>query len=240
MAVATPVLERSSVQELEDKKHNLLIKERYAKLVNPETRINDLRTESGYEEYREEAPVSDYSEAETNEALQPVQETRTYTAEPYLAPSGRADAEIFRVDSAINKRLRSANTVAASAENEEEENEDLRPTSTTIQYKTEKMQSVVEEGGKISIESKKKINLSKRDIAVIAVVATIILALFVLIIVNSAIISTINKDLSELQTSLNTVRGAYSSVSDQINDFVSNHLEENVRRLGESLGMVKG
>ncbi len=236
MAVATPVLERSSVQELEDKRHDSLIKERYAKLINPELRINDLKSEQPVCE-EEETCAQPVCEAET---VSEVRETVTHVAEPYFAPSGRADAEIFRVDSEINRRLRGEQmSEAASNANDEEENEDLRPTPTTIQYKTEKLKSNAEEGGKISTDSKKRINLSKRDIVIIATVVTVILALFVLIIVNSAIISGINSDISRLQSSLNTVRGAYSSVSDQVSDYVTNHLEEDVRRMAESLGMVR-
>lgn len=242
MAVATPVLERSSVQELEDRKHDLLIKERYAKLINPELRMNDLKNEPVREETEIETPVQAvFEEAVAEEAQERVTETHTYRPEPYLAPSGRADAEIFRADSAINRRLRGENQVKASAAETgaEEENEDLIPTLTTRQYGSKEESVLHEEGGKISTDSKKHINLSKRDIAVIATVVTVIVALFVLIIVNSAIISGINSDLSKLQSSLNTVRGAFSSVSDQINDYVANHLEENVRKLGESLGMVR-
>lgn len=238
MAVATPVLERSSVQELEDRQHDALIKERYAKLINPELKLNDLKPYPEHDDHKEEFTVR---AVEEETAVRETPQTVIHTAEPYLAPSGRADADIFRADSAMNRRIRGEKTVAAvsNAESEEEDNEDLRPTATTIQYQTEKMTAKAEEGGKIRTDSKKRVNLSKRDIAVIAIVVTVIVSLFVLIIVNSAIISGLNSDLSELQSSLNTVKGAYSSVSDQVNDYVANQLEENVRRLAESLGMVR-
>lgn len=247
MAVATLVLERNtSTQELEDKRHNALIGERYAKLINPELKINDLKNSAVAEresvlptqEAQVQTSVCDPVAPAAPQAEQP--DVKTYYAEPYLAPSGRADADIFRADSEINKRLR-ANQMSASPakQGEEEENEDLRPTSTTIQYKTENAKKSAEEGGKISTAAKRHLNLSNRDKIIIAAVVTVIVALFVLIIINSAIISGINEDLNRLQASLDTVRGAYSSISDRINDYVANYLQEDVRKLGESLGMVK-
>lgn len=246
MAVATPVLERSSAQELEDRKHNALINLRYAKLINPDSKMPDLKSDTVREEYGEEAAVNAVAEtAAAEEVCEPVAETHTYAAQSSAATGGFEVAEISRADSAINRRLRAQSAAAVqspvvSSDSEEEDNEDLRPTPTTIQYKTaEKMKADVEEGGKISTDSKKHINLSKREIIIIAAVVTVIVSLFVLIIVNSAIISGINSDIGELQSSLNTVRGAYSSVQDQISDYMTNHLEEDVRKLAESLGMVK-
>lgn len=250
MAVATPVLEKR-IQDYEDEMHNALIKERYAKLVNPENNIKDLRSvEAEYSESQPAAPVTE-TFAQTQKSVfeqqvepvyqAPAAEMHTYNAEPYLAPSGRADGEIFHVDSELNRRIRAEQTLASAPqqpEAEEEENEDLRPTQTTIQYKTEGVKRDHEEGATVSTHETRHLSLSKRDKIAIAAVVIVIVALFALIIVNSAIISGINNELSNLQATLNTARGAYSSVSDQIAEYTFN-LEDTVKALAERLGMIK-
>ncbi len=259
MAVATPVLEREK-QQIEDEKHNALIKERYLRLLDPESKMDDLK-EAGYvpanpdtSVYEQSAPVyaqvaapvyeqpaaQAYSQPAAPVYEQPAVETHTYNAGPVLAPSGRADADIFRADSEINLRLKAQREVAAAPQPapEEDENEDLRPTQTTIQYKTEAVRQNREEGAKVTTRPTRHLNLSKHDKIVIAAVVVVIVALFALIIVNSAIISGINNELSTLKTTLNTARGAYSGVSDKISEYTLN-LEDTVKALAERLGMVR-
>ena len=254
MAVATPVLERKSIlQEKEDEKHNALIGERYAQLINPENKIADLK--NGTNVPVQETTVSNVQEAVPVQMSAPVQEivaqpviesvqseadTHTYYAEPYLAPSGRADGEIFRADSEINRRLRATQleVAAVQTESDEDENEDLRPTQTTIQYRTENVKKTVEEGATVNTRASKRLSFSTRDKIVIVAVVTVIVALLALIIVNSAIISGINNDINSLQRSLNSAKNAYSKVNEHINEYTSN-LEDTVRALAEKLGMVR-
>ncbi len=259
MAVATPVLEKEK-QQIEDEKHNALIKERYLRLLNPESKMDDLK-EAEYVPEKSDTPVYEQSAPVYAQAAAPVYEqpaaqaysqpaatvyeqtaveTHTYNAGPVLAPSGRADADIFRADSEINMRLKAQREVSAAPQPapEEDENEDLRPTQTTIQYKTEAVRQNREEGAKVTTRPTRHLNLSKHDKIVIAAVVVVIVALFALIIVNSAIISGINNELSALKTTLNTARGAYSGVSDKISEYTLN-LEDTVKALAERLGMVR-
>lgn len=241
MAVATPVLERNAVTEeklnygysrMAEEEHNARIKRNYAMLINPETRLDEML---GREEV---AAIATEERAE--EALIPTAASREIIFQkPYLVENARADSAIFRADSPVNRRtLEVAPQVVAKADNEEEENEDLRPTLTTIQYRTAGVQATIEEGKIENTGAEKRAGLAKRDKIIIAAVVSIILALFVLIIVNSAIISGLNSDIGSLQSSLTTVKGAYAGVSDQVSLFTDG-LSETVENFARLHGMVR-
>lgn len=233
MAVATPVLERDvTTEERElnysftqrstaDEEHNARIKRNYAMLINPDTDINEMLGKSEVAE-AEITPVKDI-----------------FANKPYLVENARADAEIFRADSPVNQRVMNIQPqIVAEQSTEEEENEDLRPTSTTIQYKTQGAQKTVEEGKIENVGAEKRTSLSKKEKIIIAVVVGVIVALFALIIINSAIISNINNDISSLQSSLTTAKGAYAGVSDEISSVFSD-IKENIEFLAFGHGMYK-
>lgn len=242
MAVASPVLERklkstdereikndifrSSIMT-EEERHNSQISSNYAKLINPESTVNDIveRKEIVREE-EQKTPDLNYV---------PVNETPVQT--PYLVRNARADADIFRADSIINKKAEEVNTASTAVVKceDDEEDEDLRPTPTTIQYKTTGTKK--SEEGKIQNVGASKKALTKRDKIVIAAVICVIVALFVLIIVNSAIISNLNSDLNYLQSSLTSVKAAYSGISDEVQEYFLN-LPESVKDYAVNNGMV--
>lgn len=233
MAVAAPVLERKVDTEesgytrevfrdtfmTADERHNSRISSNYAKLINPETTLNDI--------IRKEATVRQTEEPAYSVPVATRQE------KIYFVENARADADIFRADSVVNRKV--VETAEASAPVEEEENEDLRPTQTTIQYKTSGLKKNSEEG-KIETVKEKSAGLTKRDKIIIAVALTVIIALFALIIVNSAIISGLNGDVSALQSTLNTAESTYRqtlatknayfsepNLFQIVSDFASNH-----------------
>lgn len=180
-----------------DEKHNSKISYNYAKLINPELSLNDI--------IERNEPVSRVEDI----SVSPVQE-EVAAENIYLVENARADADIFRADSAINKKVEETEDVTVDSLQDEEENEDLRPTPTTIQYQTANIKKASEEG-KISVKSEKKfIGFNKKDKIIIAVAITVIIALFVLIIVNSAVISGLNSDVSALQNTLTEAENAYT------------------------------
>ncbi len=238
MAVATPVLERRSDTaertdfypvHSEDELHNSMIKENYARLINPDFYKKEVAQETSVPVF-EEQPQAIESAYSAPVATQEI-------AKPYLIEGARADADIFRADSPVNRKIAQTETFA-QADSDEEENEDLRPTSTTIQYKTSDVKSTVEEGVIAKSDAEKRTGLSKRDKIIIAVVVSVIVALFVLIIVNSAIISNLNNDLNSLQSSLTNVKAAYAGVSDEISDYWQG-IGETVEQFARTNGMVK-
>ncbi|MDE5729425.1 MAG: hypothetical protein K2I20_04545 [Clostridia bacterium] len=245
MAYATPVLERNEVTEerkfnyapcMTDEEHNMRIKKNYAMLINPEMRLDDVLGRS-VEEVKAAAPAE---VAPAAPVIASAPAAPVIIEKPYRVENARADSPLFRADNPINRRILNVQKQVAEAQPsvEEEENEDLRPTPTTIQYKTTGVQNTVEEGKIANIGAEKRTSLNKKEKIIIAVVVSVIVALFALIIINSAIISNLNNDLSSLQSSLTDVRGAYSGVDAQVSGFASNLLET-VRGFAESNGMIK-
>ena len=159
----------------------------------------------------------------------------------YLVENARADADIFRADSAINRRTvdTAVAPVFAAPRAEEDDDEDLRPTQTTIQYKTVGAQKTSEEG-KIDVKPRtKKLALTKKDKIVVAVALAVIVALFVLIIVNSAIISNLSSDVSALQANFNTVENAYEQTLAAKNAYLEqSNLFQVVSEFASENGMV--
>ncbi|MDE5667720.1 MAG: hypothetical protein K2I29_05715 [Clostridia bacterium] len=202
-----------------DEQHNARISEIYSRLIGTSSNVDEVLGRSQQEEVAPEASH------------------RELFAKPYLVENARADAAIFRADSPVNRRVIDMQPQVAS-EDTEEESEDLRPTSTTIQYKTYGVKKTVEEGKIENADAEKRAGLSKKEKIVIAAVVAIIVAMFVLIIVNSAIISGINADLGSLQTSLTTVKASYAGVSDEVNDMLKNAVE-NASEFAISIGMTK-
>lgn len=235
MAVA-PVLERkinfereSEYEEemrapvmSEDERHNSQISSNYAKLINPSFTLNDIidknKEVAAPKQEFDFAPERVYAQAQ----------------KPYLVENARADAEIFRADSAVNRRL--INKPVVEEVVDEEENEDLRPTQTTIQYKTMGVKKG-EEIGKIENAGSAKKTLSRKTKIIIAAVVSVVVALFVLIIVNSAIISSVSSDLSALQSSLSNATETYDALSGDMQEYVSN-FADTVNEFAQSNGMI--
>ena len=246
MSVGAPVLERrADTKEREyteyrrsflsaDEEHNSLISEKYARLINPESKPSDIiSTRSEAKSYTEAkvAPV---------ENIAPAREVKEQ--KPYLVENARADADIFRADSPINRKRVETVASASATQPEEEENEDLRPTQTTIQYRTEGVKQISEEG-KIATKPSRvsKLSLTRKDKIIIAVALSVIVALFVLIIVNSAVISNLNRDVSALQTTLDEAQATYIEIEAEKADYLDEeNLYERVKDFAENNGMVLG
>lgn len=207
-----------SAQISADEQHNARISEIYSRLIGTSSNVDEVLGRN-----KQEEPATQVR----NELF----------AKPYLVENARADAAIFRADSPVNRKITDMQpqTVAQDAE---EENEDLRPTSTTIQYKTYGVKKTVEEGKVENADAGKRAGLSKKEKIVIAAIVGIIVAMFVLIIVNSAIISGINADLGSLQTSLTTVKASYAGVSDEVNEILSDAVKQ-AADFANSIGMTK-
>ncbi|MDE6850214.1 MAG: hypothetical protein K2J54_02690 [Clostridia bacterium] len=226
MAVDTPVLERVTFDEekkcavpsrmdfMAEEEHNARIRDTYARLINPESKIEDVfnRTEEKSSEITAQ-PVMQSAPAQT--VGRSVEENH-----PYIVENARADAAIFRADSAINARIGQVAEIqtaeVAVATPTEEENEDLRPTSTTIQYQTIGVASVKKE----SETEKKSFVFGKREKIIVAVFVAVVIALITLVIVNATIISNLNAEISTVQNSITTVSGAIKGVNSSVSDMV--------------------
>lgn len=243
MAYDTPVLERRTSEaqrdwssylnynragyEAEDA-HNSRIRENYARLINPANGLEDV-----FERKAEvNAEVNTEVMAEEIPAVKPAPKQEVAHT-PYLVRNARADSEIFRADNPINKWATETPTQItisdiAGDNEEEEENEDLRPTKTTIQYRT--VDRARKEDDDSSEKNAKKFALTRNQKIAIIVAAALVVALIVLIIVNSTIIANLNADISDLayniaqtkekiqsvKSEMLTLRGAYAGISDSV------------------------
>ena len=214
MAVDTPVLERRTSElnrtnnvpfavptrseyEAEDE-HNARIKDNYARLINPNNKIEDIFNQNCA------TPVQE-----------PVQVAQPVQAEPYLVQNARADAAIFRADNPINQRFVADATVVSEA-SAEEENEDLRPTAATIQYRTVDCADVETD----SVQSE-RFSLSKKQKTMLIVLVAVVVSLITLIIINATIIANLNTDIAQLNSDIAGINAEIQSSVSQIADKIN-------------------
>lgn len=195
---------------LAEEEHNARIKDTYARLINPEYKIEDVfkRTEE-----KASAPV-----AEPVKQSAPAQVRRSITGgHPYKVENARADAAIFRADSEINARAQIGTETAATVASAEEENEDLRPTPTTIQYQT----IGVKNQENATAETKKHAFVfGKREKIIVAIFIAVVVALITVVLINASIISSLNAEISAVQDSITTVKGAIAGVNTSVSGLI--------------------
>ena len=228
MAVLAPVLERKLNTEEktaearntalmnEEDRHNSQISSKYKALINPDATAHDV--------LGKEVTVQRRSEI----TAVPVKEQK-----PFLVENARVDSDLFRADSVINRKTE------ISAIAEEEENEDLRPTLETIKYRTENKSKIVIDD-KISNKKSRLSKLSNRDIIIIAATALVVLALFILVVINSAVLSNINNEIDYLQSDLAIAREDYNEALKIKEDYLEeNNISQIVNQFAAEMGMVK-
>ena len=222
MAVDSPVLERPNERQerrcavpsrrefLEEDEHNARIRDTYARLINPDSKIEDVF-----------GGVSEEKAAAVEQVEEPV---APVAAQPYLVENARASSALFRADSAINAKKEEAVAVSepeVSAAPMDEDDEDLRPTPTTIQYQTlgkEKEKTVT------STLDKNAPLFGKREKIIIAVFVAVVVALLVLVLVNSTIIANLNAEIAAVQEKITTVRGAIAGVNAEVEEIINNYV----------------
>ena len=227
MAASVPVLERKINTEDEittiesrntamsdDEMHNSRIKLNYARLINPDSTVNDIINNAPQQQPQVEEPVRAQA--------------------PSLVESARVESDIFRVGSAINQ---SRTQVEVAQEEEEEENEDLRPSAETFKYKDGVATKVVIED-KISNREVKASRLTKRDKVIMAVALLVIVALFILVIVNSAVLSNLNSEVSYYEDKLAVAEAEYVEAQENLDNFWDNS-EEMATDFAHRNGMTK-
>lgn len=271
-----------------DELHNARMKDNLARLLNPENKIKDVvasidadgtqviqaAPEAVQAPERSIAPSVVYGAdgiiARPASAVQtPAAEAPAYAPahsaaqHVYVVKNARANADIFRADSPVNRPAQAyASTPAQAYEaaramaaanaapaTEEEENEDLRPTPTTIQYQTIGADGTViinsaartMQEGEIARPAEReepaKISLTKRDKVIIGVIVSLILAVFVLIIVNSAIISGLNSEIAAYEGMVSDVQSQYAAVAEDLEELTS---YDNIYNVAIENGWITG
>lgn len=271
-----------------DELHNARMKDNLARLLNPENKIKDVvasidadgtqviqaAPEAVQAPERSVAPSVVYGAdgiiarpacaVQTPAAEAPAYAPAHSAAQPvYVVKNARANADIFRADSPVNRPAQAyASTPAQAYEaaramaaanaapaTEEEENEDLRPTPTTIQYQTIGADGTViinsaartmqegEVARPAEREEPAKISLTKRDKVIIGVIVSLILAVFVLIIVNSAIISGLNSEIAAYEGMVSDVQSQYAAVAEDLEELTS---YDNIYNVAIENGWITG
>ncbi len=205
MAVDTPELERITVEEeksysvpsrmeiLAEEEHNARIKDNYARLINPQYKIEDV-----------------FKRAEEKSSAAVIAPAREQ--QPYRVENARANSEIFRADSAINAQRMQTELNAAVSVYAEEDNEDLRPTPTTIQYQT----IGVKKEESATAAKRSAFVIGKREKIIIAVFVAVVVALVTLVLVNASIISNLNAEIAKVQDSITAVSGAIKGLNSSV------------------------
>ncbi len=216
MAADTPVLERTANEKVparsfatdyaSEQAHNARIKDNYARLINPNNSLEDVFKSEEAAMTRTESAVMEDERVESPVAQQPA----------YFVRNARADADIFRAASPVNAVSAQAQPAVNTYV---EEDEDLRPTSTTIQYQT--MDEAEENTRVYSVSESKRTILGKKEKTIIAVFVAIVVALLTLVIINSAVIASLNDEIAAVQNNIDTVRGAIAGVNSSISDIIS-------------------
>ncbi|MGN0806386.1 MAG: hypothetical protein ACI4MC_05040 [Candidatus Coproplasma sp.] len=230
MAVDTPVLERNTSEltgsrnipfavptrsEYEaEEEHNARIKDNYARLINPNNRIEDV--------FHQDCAVP---VQESVEVAAPTQSAQTMRTEPYLVTNARADSAIFRADNPINQRF--VSDTAVVNEESEEEDDDLRPTAATRQYRT--VDVAEEEPETMQSEG---FSLSKKQKTMIIVLVAVVVSLIALIVINATVIANLNTDISALNSD---IAGINAEIQSSISQIV-----EKINRAQSGLDTLRG
>lgn len=250
MAVGTPVFERNTNTYKEDERrkermsaeanHNSRISDNYARLVNPENKIKDIIASIDAEGSQIVQPVV--------EDIQPVMQRPqaiVNQSPAYFVRNARADADIFRADSPVNTPAEYM--LPHPVYTNVTEGEDLRPVSANMQYQTVGVNSSVmpfnsadRDESKITrsteqTEKESRFVLKRRDKVIWGVVVALIVAAFTLIIINSAVISNLKSDISELEALRQTAVAEYEQVVAEFEDVTS---EESVLAAAQAAGLL--
>ncbi len=258
MAAATPVLERR-ISTLERRtnipenpleiEHNSRIRDNYARLTDPTISADELMGREPKQDDSSEQKFnqSEYYKANPHEALFGKRTetnlannapTATIIEKPYLVTNARADADIFRADSPVNQRYITEQQTVTNSVPSEEENEDLRPTRTTIQYgSAERLNDEVIPSSTVkdTAVTEARSSIGKREKIIIGTFISMVVALFVLVIINSAIISHLNSSVSEAELELFAKQIEYAQLEESVEEAKS---AESVYEYALNNGMV--
>ncbi len=241
---------------------NARISENYQKLINPEYKsaedffagapVEQPQAEPVYETPEEYAMATLYPERAQAAQPQaaPVQERPRETAPRF--EHQRVTEDLFRADSPINApRMQAAAPVAAPAgeqvafaapsfaereagfaENAAEE--DITPTSTTIQYRTDLYRDEQRE----VTEEKKGHALTAKGKLLMAVYAVVVVVVLALIIINTSVLNTLDSAVAEREQQLNAMVAQAQELDDRI-DYLTDP-DTIIQRAEDELHMTMG
>ena len=117
----------------------------------------------------------------------------------------------------------------------EEENEDLAPTATTIQYRTEQR---ARDDKRTVVEEKRGHAMTMQGKLLMAVYAVVVVVILALIIINTSVLRTIDASIADRRADL-AAATAYAEELQEDIDYLTDS-ETIINRAEEELGMVRG
>ena len=199
----------------------MLYPEREQPIAMPARRIMDAQPE-----YRAQPAVS----------VQPVM------AAPVLAPEREAYAAPAYAEPAYAQPQLSVQETYAvpeyadeAAEAYDEENEDLAPTATTIQYRTEQR---AREDKRTVVEEKRGHAMTTQGKLLMAIYAVVVVVILALIIINTSVLRNLDASIAENRAALFAATEQAQQLQDEIDYLTS--AESIIDRAESELGMTRG
>lgn len=199
----------------------MLYPEREQPIAMPARRIMDAQPE-----YRAQPAVS----------VQPVM------AAPVLAPEREAYAAPAYAEPAYAQPQLSVQETYAvpeyadeAAEAFDEENEDLAPTATTIQYRTEQR---AREDKRTVVEEKRGHAMTTQGKLLMAIYAVVVVVILALIIINTSVLRNLDASIAENRAALFAATEQAQQLQDEIDYLTS--AESIIDRAESELGMTRG
>ena len=239
---------------------NAHISENYQKLINPEYKSAEDFFAVAPAAQPQEAPVYETPEEYARATLYPeraqaMQASAAPAAAPVQEPARpqqprfehqRVTEDLFRADSPINAPRMQAAVAAApavydapvfegqAAMAEEAVNEDLTPTSTTIQYRTDLYRDEQRE----MVEEKKGHAMTAKGKLLMAVYAVVVVVVLALIIINTSVLNSLDSEVAAREQQLGEVVAHAQTLDDRI-DYLTDP-ETIIERAESELSMTMG
>ena len=226
MGIEQPVVEEPvSYSSPEEYARATLYPERERPVAMPERRVppQPQRQRAPEDNFRADSPINAHALLygdPVEEEEQPVMQ-----AAPAYAPA-RPQIEVSP------ELTQPQESLAPEAEVFEEEDEDLAPTATTIQYRTAR------EEKRTIVEEKKGHAMTTQGKLLMAIYAVVVVVILALIIINTSVLRTIDASIADRRADL-AAATAYAEELQEDIDYLTDS-ETIINRAEEELGMVRG
>lgn len=220
---------------------NSRISDNYKKLINPDLKkAEEIMGEAPVQENYAE-PVYDSPESYARAMLYPEREQEQQQAPQFTHQ--RVTEDIFRADSPINNRAAVMEPQAPAYEAPayeqpvaayaEEASEDLTPTMTTIQYRSD----LYRDEQRVVKEEKKGYSMTAKGKLLMCVYAIVVAVVLALIIINTSVLNNLDSSIAAREAELNSVMTQSQALKDEIAELTSD--SSIISRAEEELGMVR-
>lgn len=227
---------------------NSRISDNYKKLINPDLKkAEEIMGEAPVQDDYAE-PVYDSPESYARAMLYPEREQEQQQMPQFTHQ--RVTEDIFRADSPINNRTAVMKPAAPVYEEPayvqqpvyeqpvtsayvEEVSEDLTPTMTTIQYRSD----LYRDEQRTAKEEKKGYSMTAKGKLLMCVYAIVVAVVLALIIINTSVLNNLDSSIAAREAELNSVMTQSQALKDEIAELTSD--SSIISRAEEELGMVR-